>query len=368
MDPARSARPPTARPAREVTEMEALWFALAAGMVAIYVVMDGFDFGAGALHLGVARSDGERRQVLAAIGPFWDGNEVWLLAAGGVLFLAFPKVLASGLSGFYLAIFLLIWVLILRGIAIEFRSHVRDEMWRTFWDGTFALASVLAPVLLGAALGNVVRGVPLGADGWFALPLFDSFSPSGALGILDWYTVLAGVTALVAIAHHGALFLVWKTDGPVAARSRAAAAWLFPATVALWLLSSLATLAVAPDVLRGALARPLALVCTLLFLAGLAVSFVARRQGRDLLAFLGSAAFLLGLLAATAASVFPTWLASTIDPAHSLTAHNAASAPKALRYGLFWWPFGFVLAIVYFTILFRLHRGKARAAAEGEGY
>ena len=145
--------------------MEALWFALAAVMVAIYVVMDGFDFGAGLLHPGVAKTDSERRQVLAAIGPFWDGNEVWLLAAGGVLFLAFPKVLAAGLSGFYLAIYLLLWVLILRGIAIEFRSLIRDAMWRRFWDGTFAAASLLAPVLLGAALGNVLRGVPLGAGG-----------------------------------------------------------------------------------------------------------------------------------------------------------------------------------------------------------
>jgi len=348
--------------------MEALWFALAAVMVAIYVVLDGFDFGAGLLHPGVARTDSERRQVLAAIGPFWDGNEVWLLAAGGVLFLAFPKVLAAGLSGFYLAIYLLLWVLILRGIAIEFRSLIRDAMWRRFWDGTFAAASLLAPVLLGAALGNVLRGVPLGAGGWFTLPLFDSFSPAGALGILDWYTVLTGLTALAAIGHHGALFLAWKTDGVVADRSRAAAGWLWFATVGLWLLATLATLQVAPGLLRNALARPLALLCTLLFLAGLAVSFTARRQGRELLAFLGSAAFLVGLLAATAAALYPTWLASTLDPAWSLTARNAAAAPQSLRAGLLWWPPGFVLAAVYFVILFRLHRGKAQAAAEGEGY
>src|SRR6188472_4196283 len=126
--------------------------------------MDGFDFGAGGLHLAVAKSDRERRQVLAAIGPFWDGNEVWLLAGGGVLFLAFPKVLASGLSGFYLAIMMVLWVLILRGISIEFRAHVGDGMWRSFWDGTFSFASILAPILFGAALGNLIRGVPLDVD------------------------------------------------------------------------------------------------------------------------------------------------------------------------------------------------------------
>ncbi|GMU64403.1 MAG: cytochrome c oxidase assembly protein [Acidobacteriota bacterium] len=348
--------------------MEALWFALAAVMVAIYVVMDGFDFGAGALHLGVARQDRERRQVLAAIGPYWDGNEVWLLAAGGVLFLAFPKVLASGLSGFYLAIFLVLWVLIVRGIAIEFRSHVADPMWRAFWDAAFALASILAPVLLGAALGNLIRGVPLGPDGWYALPLFESFSPTGKLGILDWYTVLAGLLALAAITHHGALFLAWKTDGEVRERSLVAASRLFPATVALWLAATAATWRVAPEVLAGVAGRPLAIAATALFLAGLATSFVARRRGADLLAFLGSSAFLLGVLAATAASIYPTMIRSASDPALSLTALNSAAGERSLRLGLLWWPAGFVLAVVYVAVLFRLHRGKAQAAAEGEGY
>ncbi|HLF55571.1 MAG TPA: cytochrome d ubiquinol oxidase subunit II [Thermoanaerobaculia bacterium] len=348
--------------------MEALWFALAAVMVAIYVVMDGFDFGAGALHLAVARSDRERRQVLAAIGPYWDGNEVWLLAAGGVLFLAFPKVLASGLSGFYLAIFLLLWVLILRGASIELRSHVADGMWRSFWDGVFFLASALAPVLLGAALGNVLRGVPVREDGWFALPLWESFSPRGALGILDWYTVLCGVTALVAILHHGALFLAWKTDGEVRARSLRLAGVFFPALVALWLLATLATARLTPAIFRALGERPLAWLATVVFLAGLSASFVARKKGNDLAAFIGSSAFLLGVLAASAASVYPTWLESTLDPSFSLTATNSAAGAYSLRVGLYWWPVGFVLALVYFTILFRFHRGKAQAAAEGEGY
>lgn len=351
--------------------METLWFAFAAVMVAVYFVLDGFDFGAGALHLTVAKSDRERRQVLAAIGPFWDGNEVWLLAAGGVLFLAFPKVLASGLSGFYLAIFLVLWVLILRGVSIELRSHVQDGMWRSFWDGVFWLSSTLAPVLFGAALGNVLRGVPVREDGWFALPLFESFSPQprdGALGILDWYTVLCGVTALVAIVHHGALFLAWKTDGEVRSRSVRIAGLVFLPLVALWLLATVATARLAPAIFDALGDRPLAWACTLLFLAGLSASFAARRRGNDLVAFLGSSAFLLGILAATAASVYPVWLRSTVDPAFSLTAQNAASSDHALRVGLWWWPAGLLLAIGYFTLLFRIHRGRAQAAAEGEGY
>jgi len=344
--------------------MQTLWFAIAALVIAVYVVLDGFDFGAGALHLFVARDDRERRQVLSAIGPYWDGNEVWLLITGGVLFLAFPKVLASGLSGFYLAIMFVLWVLILRGIAIEFRSHVEDTMWRAFWDVVFAVASIFAPVLLGAALGNLLRGVPLDEHGWFALSLFESFSttsPAGRLGTLDWYTVLAGILALAALAHHGALFLAWKTDEAVRARSLTAAARLFPAVVMLWIVATIATIVVAPDVFHAWAARPLAWLCTIVFVAGLVVSFLARRAGRDLAAFLGSVVFLLGALAATAASVFPDMLRAAGNPAASLTALNASASHESLRAGLWWWPAGAVLAAGYFVMLFRLHRGKVKA-------
>jgi cytochrome bd ubiquinol oxidase subunit II len=346
--------------------MEMLWYGIAAVVVAVYVVMDGFDFGAGALHLAVAKSDSERREVLAAIGPFWDGNEVWLLAGGGVLFLAFPKVLASGLSGFYLAIMLVLWVLILRGIAIEFRSHVGDTMWRSFWDGTFWFASTLAPVLFGAALGNLLRGVPLDDRGWFALALYASFSPRGALGILDWYTALAGLFALVALVHHGALFLAWKTDGAVRARSLESARRIFPFVVALWVAASVATARVAPEVLAGVASRPLAMLATALAVAGIVTSVSLRRRGRDLGAFLGSCAFLLGILAATAAAIFPTMIKSAADPARSLTALNAAAATSSLTKAVYWWPLGLALAIVYFAFLFHHHRGKVQL--DGEGY
>lgn len=345
--------------------LEALWYAFAAFMLAAYVVLDGFDFGAGALHLAVARSDRERRQVLAAIGPFWDGNEVWLVAAGGVVFLAFPKVLAAGFSGFYLAIFLFLWVLILRGVAIELRSHLADSMWRSVWDAGFAVASILAPVLLGAALGNVLRGVPLDRDGWFSLALFASFSPVSELGLLDWFTVLTALLALAALMHHGALFLAWKTDGPVKARSLRWAAWLFPVTVALWLAATAATARVAPHVLGAVPDRPGVWLLVLFLIAGLTTSFLARRRGHELAAFLGSSAFLFGLLAATAGALYPVWLASTVDPSHSLTASNAASSPGSLRVALYWWPAGLVLAVVYFSVLFRIHSGKARVEQDG---
>jgi cytochrome d ubiquinol oxidase subunit II len=348
--------------------MHELWFWLVSVMVAIYVVMDGFDFGAGILHLVVAKTNEERREVLGAIGPLWDGNEVWLLAGGGSLFLAFPKVLAAGFSGFYLAMWLVVWCLMLRGISIEFRSHVEDGLWRHFWDGTFAVSSVLLPVLLGAALGNVLRGVPLDGTGYFGMPLWTDFRLGAHPGILDWYTVLIGVFALVTVAAHGALFLAWKTEGPVHDRAKGLAPVLWGLVALLWMVASYATAVVNPGVFHNLPKAPLAWVATLVFLAGLGLVFTGIRREQFLMGFVGSGAFILGLLAASAACVYPVMLKSTLDPAFDLTALNASVGAYGLRSGLVWWLIGFPIAVGYVVFLFRFHRGKVKAAAEGEGY
>jgi cytochrome d ubiquinol oxidase subunit II len=348
--------------------MEMLWFWMVSVVVALYAVMDGFDFGAGTLHLFVARTDGERRQVLGAIGPLWDGNEVWLLAGGGLLFLGFPKVLAAGFSGFYLAMFMVIWTLILRGVAIEFRSHVADRLWRAFWDGAFALASTLMPVLLGAALGNVVRGVPLDASGFFNIPLFTHWGVENPVGILDWYTLTTGILVLATLTAHGALFLAWKTPDPVRRRCLAAARPLWAAVAVLALVATWATARVNPDVYARLPHAPLAWAGLGLFLAGLGTVAVGLRGNRPLLAFLGSGAFIVGLLAATAGCVWPVMLRSTLDPAWSLDAFNGNAGRYGLRSGLAWWAVAFPVVIAYFAMLFRIHRGKVQAAADGEGY
>src|SRR4030095_7418520 len=228
-----------------------LWYAIAALTLALYVALDGFDLGAGILSPFVARSDTERRQVLAAIGPYWDGNEVWLLAAGGVLFFAFPRVLASGISGFYFAIVLVLWCLLGRGIAIEFRSHVQDPLWRAAWDFVFAAASTLLAVFFGAAFGNLMRGVPLDRDGWFALPLFTNFSAREPVGILDWYTILTGVFALVALARHGARFLAGNTEAGLREPSRLMAFRIWIAVAVLWPVVTVASHAVNPALFSG---------------------------------------------------------------------------------------------------------------------
>ncbi len=348
--------------------MQELWFWLVSVMVAAYVVMDGFDFGAGALHLWVARRDSERREVLAAIGPFWDGNEVWLLAAGGSLFLAFPRVLGAGFSGFYLAMFLVVWCLILRACGLEFRSHVVDPLWRSFFDTCFGAVSTLLPILFGAALGNVVRGVPIGADGTFSLPLFTDFSARGDLGILDWYTVLIGVFALVALLTHGASFLAWKTSGAVQSRSMSLAPKLALVSLALWVTATVATTRVNADIFTTLPHRPLAWIALTICIGGALVQWRGLLVRRPLTAFLGSCAFLLGILATTAACVFPVMLRSSDDPSRSLTALNSSSSNASLTTGLWWWFLGFPLALGYIALLFRVHRGKVVAARDGEGY
>jgi len=348
--------------------MQTVWFILIALMLTVYVVLDGFDFGAGILHLYVARADRERRTVLAAIGPVWDGNEVWLLASGGVLVFAFPRAYAAGFSGFYMPLMMVLWLLILRGISIEFRSHEANPLWRSFWDGVFFFSSTLMAIFLGAALGNVIRGVPLDATGYFSGPLFTNFLPGPHPGVLDWYTVLIGVLTLCILAGHGALYLVWKTEGPVRERSRRAAGGAWAVVVVVLLLATAATRLVQPALYDNLGARPWAWPLLALIPVSLVLVFLWLRQGRELAAFLASAAFLAGMLGATAAGVYPNVLVSSLDPAYNLDVTNAAAGSLGLRIGLVWWVIAIALAIGYFTYLFRSFRGKVSIEGDESGY
>lgn len=342
--------------------MHAIWFAILAAMLTAYAVLDGFDFGAGIVHLFVARTDVERRTVLAAIGPLWDGNEVWLIASGGVLVFAFPRVYAAAFSGLYLALMVVLWLLVLRGIAIEFRSKVEHPLWRAAWDTTFAGSSAAMAIVLGVALANVVRGVPLGASGYFQQDLFSGMR-SPHPGAVDPYTAAFGVFALAALAAHGATFLTWKSAGDLAARSRSAARRLWVATLVL--LAAVVGLTAWVDVpfFHRVLARPG--LWPLPPVAAAAAVF-ARRElgaGRELRAFLASCAFLATMLVATAGALYPVLLQSTLGDAFTLDVDNAASARAGLGIGLAIWAPAIGLAIGYFVYIFRAFRGKADASA-----
>src|SRR5438046_528420 len=217
--------------------MGLIWFWLVAIMLVAYVVLDGFDLGVGILHVLLPRNEQERQLTLRTIGPVWDGNEVWLLAAGGTLYFAFPLLYASAFSGFYLALMIVLWLLIMRGAAIELRAHVDSAVWRGFFDGCFAFSSLLLTIFYGAALGTVVRGVPLNADGYFFLPLWTDWRIGSQPGVLDWYTVIAAVLALLALTIHGANWVALKTSGELNARAKRVAGIRWPLLAAPTLAS-----------------------------------------------------------------------------------------------------------------------------------
>ncbi|HNY42293.1 MAG TPA: cytochrome d ubiquinol oxidase subunit II [Bryobacteraceae bacterium] len=335
-----------------------IWFCIVAVMVAMYVVLDGFDLGAGIVHLGVARNDRERRMVLRSIGPVWDGNEVWLLAGGGALYFAFPPLYAAGFSGFYLPLMIVLWLLILRGCAVEFRSHIDNAVWKPFWDVVFCGASALLAIFLGAALGNVVRGVPLNGSGDFFLPLWTDFLPGPNPGILDWYTILTGVFAFVTLTQHGALWISYKTEGDVRVRARKTAMWAWVAVVAFTLITTIASFAVQPHLAESFAALPAGYIFPALALAGMACVIVFLKKGDDLKAFLASAIFIIGMLTSVVFGVFPNVLPTVNDPSTALTIHNASAPEYGLKVGLAWFTPGILLALSYTVFLYRKTAGK----------
>lgn len=348
--------------------MVTFWFLLVAIMLVAYVVFDGFDLGVGAISRWVARTPAERTLVRRSIGPVWDANEVWLLAAGGVLYFAFPQLYASSFSGFYLPLMMVLWLLIGRALGLELRGHAGDELLGQACDAIFMVSSLLLPVFFGAALGNVMRGVPLDADGSFFLPLWTNFRPGRDPGVLDWYTVLCGVVSLAALATHGAHFLAMRTDGPVNRRARRigrAGSYTLPA---LTLASLAATAAVRPAVLDNFRRWPAGLGIPLAVAASLAVMAVAAHRGRERAAFGASAAYLATMLVGAAFALYPVLLPSSDDPARSLTVAAAATGGHAMRVAAIWWPVAFLLVAATFTHLYRTFRGKLSASDTAGGY
>jgi cytochrome d ubiquinol oxidase subunit II len=339
--------------------MATVWFILLGFMLIMYVVLDGFDLGAGILSPIVTRTDDDRKTVLAAIGPVWDGNEVWLIASGGLLVFAFPAVYAAAFSGFYLPLMMVLWLLVLRGLSIELRSQVENDLWRSFFDVMFAAASTLLALVLGVALGNVLRGVPIDSSGSFFTPLWGSFHITGDIGAIDWYTLSVGLFAVAMLAGHAAMYLRWKTEGELQGRAVRVARPIWIAISVLAVLVTIETAVVRPGLFANLAARPGLWILPAIAIAAIVLVFLSLAPGRELRGFVASALVIAALLGLTAGTLYPLLLPSTIDPAYSLDAARTANDHSSLAIGLCWWIPAILLAIGYFAYLFRSFRGKA---------
>ncbi len=348
--------------------METFWFIALGFMLTMYVILDGFDLGAGILHLVAAKTEEERRTILNAIGPVWDGNEVWLLAAGGTLYFAFPKLYAASFSGFYLPLMMVLWLLMLRALGIEFRHNLHHPMWKSFWDVVFAGASILLTIFFGAALGNVVRGVPLNAEGYFFEPLWTTFTVAPEADILDWFTVLMGLVAFATLTAHGANFIAMKTHDELQQRARALAAKAWRAVLATSILALIATSMIRPEIWNNYSQSPWGFIFPIIGLSSWIGGLYYRARQNDTRAFLASAAFIAGMAASTAFGLFPNVLPASTEPQFSLTIYNTAAPMYGLEVGLVWWIIGMAITTGYFVYLYYSFRGKLKLPAEGEGY
>jgi cytochrome bd ubiquinol oxidase subunit II len=334
--------------------MQTVWFCVLALLGGGYAVLDGFDLGVGAIHLWVGRNDDERRTSLLAIGPVWDGNEVWLIATGGLLVLSFPRVYAAGFSGFYLALMIVLWLLMGRGLALEWRANVQSQMWRDAADVVFSVCSFLLALFLGVAVGNVINGVPLNPHGYYQ-------------GLFSWmlqpFPVVVGLLSVALLSMHGANWLALKTEGPVQERAHLAARRLFPVVVILIVAVTIGTF-----VSRGAMGAnyhdyPIWLVIPLASVGLIVLQWRFQRSGADLHAWLASSGLLLTLLVSTAIGLYPYLLPSNPHPERSFTINNAYSSHFALQVGITWLAIGLVLAVAHTSWIYYLFRGKVNLQA-----
>lgn len=330
--------------------LQEIWFVLLGVLLAGYAVLDGFDLGVGILH-PVARSDAERRLFVNAIGPLWDGNEVWLVTFGGALFAMFPEAYATVFSAFYLAFVLLLFALIFRAVSLEFRGKVDSPAWRSAWDWGFFGSSLLATLLFGIAVGNAVAGIPLDARGVFIGSTLDLMGP---------YPLLVGALTSALFAMHGGIFLFLKTEGAVQERL---GRWIWHGWgvfLVLYLMTTILTLMHVPTATANFRHFPWAILIVVIEI--LAIANVPRClfHGRYGQAFLSSSAIILGLVGLFGIAVFPNLVPASNDPSNSLTLINAASSPKTLTLGLIIAGLGFPFVLAYTAVVYWTFRGKVR--------
>ena len=332
-----------------------IWFIIFIVVIAGYLILDGFDMGVGILHNFVARNDSERRISLNSIGPVWDGNEVWLILGGGVLFAAFPMAYASLFSGFYLAMMLVLLVMILRTVAIEFRSKRAGATWRKVWDIIFGLTSAGLALLLGVAFGNIISGVPIDANGNMSVSLIDLLTP---------FAILIGVTTVSMFAMHGAIYLTMKTEGDLQARVRRWLPRLMLVFFVLMTLSVIATAATRADFMQAYLNNYWAAIFPAAALIALIVSWRMLRTGHDFWAFVASGAMIAFIIISGAVGMFPNLLVSTTDAAYNLTVYNAASADNTLTVMLVIALIGMPIVLLYTSGVYYFFRGKTQLGTD----
>jgi cytochrome d ubiquinol oxidase subunit II len=333
-----------------------IWFVLFIAIVAGYLILDGFDMGVGILLMPLARNDHDRRILLNSIGPIWDGNEVWLVLAGGVLFAVFPLAYASLFSGLYLAFMLVLFVMILRTVAMEFRSKETSPRWRSLWDAVFALASAGLALLLGVAFGNVLSGLPVDAQGNISTSLISLLTP---------FALLVGITTIAMFAMHGALYLVMKTEGDLNARIRS---WVPRLIIGFFVLNSVVVLAMVLNH-HQITSRYVEQVWPVIFPAAALIAILLAwrfvRQGREFLAFVASGATIALLVVSGAIGLFPNLIVSTTDAAYNLTIYNAASQDNTLAVCLIVALIGMPFVLLYTGGVYWFFRGKTEIDSHG---
>ncbi len=345
------------------------WYIIITFMLAMYAIMDGFDFGAGIIHLFFAKEEKDKQLIIKSIGPFWDANEVWLLAAGGILFFAFPTLYASSFSGFYLPFMMILWLLILRAIGIELRHALQNKMWHLIWDRVFGLTSLGLALFFGLAIGNIVRGVNLGGviDGvstfepqYFFLPLWNStLSPfSDELGVIDWFTLILGFVGVVSITIHGATWIVYKTNSSINKKLKQQIPILSLIQLFLVFVSFSIWHFVRLNPFENFLKYPIFTIFPLLMIVGIFGNIFFNSFKKDIIGFIFSSLFILSGFISTSISLFPVLLHSTNSLNPSLTIFNTSSAEYGLIIGLKWFAVAFLLIIIYTILQFKIFSGK----------
>lgn len=349
--------------------MEVFWYVLIAIVLAVFFVLDGYDFGAGIIHLFFAEKEEDKEVITKSAGLFWDSNEVWLVAAGGMLFMAFPTFYASVFSGFYLPLILVLWLIIFRAIGLEFRSQFKFQMWKDIWDKSFGVSSLLLALFFGIALGNVVRGVNLGSveNGvslheahYFFLPLWDSsFSPlSDTPGVIDWFTLIIGVISVVTLAIHGANWVILKTNATINAKLKGVVFKLNVVLAVLTLFSLFVWNVINPNSLDNFIDKPYLILFPIIYLTGLVGLFFIQKLQKEVYGFVLSSLLIIGGITSSLASLFPVILPSINDVNESLTIYNTAAPEYGLSVAFNWGIVGIVLICIYVIVQKKLTGGK----------